>query len=295
MNNFREEDHDASNRTCTSPTLEFKTFYAIQCDANGGLLEVDVSANTSGGNIQAALYGPVTGTCPNYNGAGASYVDCEDGTNPAPLSTNAGPNAIYILEISSEKAGSFTASSTANSTALPIDLIDFKGELIDKIVYLNWKTLSEYNNKGFEIQRSRDLTQFEKLAFVQGKGNSNEVNEYEYIDVPPSSGIYYYRLAQLDYDGKSSLSNSIQIEINADKSYFKMYPNPANDQLYFESGSELKKIKILNAFGKAVEELTFEHNTRQTQLSLINLSSGVYQLLIETDHGFINKQLITIH
>ena len=94
-----------------------------------------------------------------------------------------------------------TFSFSASSITLPVSLINFKGERNSFRNVLSWTTLTEQNNRGFELQRSANGTNFSTPAFIASKafsGNSNLSLSYKYEDVKPFTGSCYYRLKQID-------------------------------------------------------------------------------------------------
>ena len=91
--------------------------------------------------------------------------------------------------------------------ALPVDLLTFSSELRDEQIFLSWKTSSEIDNKGFEIQRTEDFNQpYRNLGWVDGTNLANG-SSYHFIDENVENGkTYYYRLKQLDLDESFSFS-----------------------------------------------------------------------------------------
>ena len=126
--------------------------------------------------------------------------------------------------------------SVDTTPSLPIRLVNFKGERQGAKNMLSWITASEQNNKGFELQRSSDGESFSATGYVNSKaqnGNSNSTLNYEYADEKPFTGNNYYRLKQVDFDGKSTLSNIVLIKGTKTNSIVlsSVYPNPAKNQL----------------------------------------------------------------
>lgn len=89
------------------------------------------------------------------------------------------------------------------SSTLPVELIEFNGRYYNTGLKLYWSTASEINNDHFEILKSFDGFNFTKIATIRGKGNSNSLVEYEYVDYEVCDMIVYYKLKQIDYDGIS--------------------------------------------------------------------------------------------
>lgn len=86
---------------------------------------------------------------------------------------------------------------------LPVELIEFNGRYYNTGIKLYWSTASETNNDRFEILKSYDGFNYFKLTSITGRGNSNEIVEYEYVDYDVCDTIVYYKLKQIDYDGIS--------------------------------------------------------------------------------------------
>ena len=114
---------------------------------------------------------------------------------------------------------------------LPVTFTSFKGERQGTINNLSWSTSTEVNNSGFELLRSADGTNFSTLGFVASKasnGNSNGTLNYAFADKKPFTGNAYYRLKQIDKDGKTTLSQIVLIKgIKLNKlELTSVYPNP---------------------------------------------------------------------
>ena len=103
--------------------------------------------------------------------------------------------------------------SNGLNTSLPIELIEFKANVIGKTVKISWKTFTERNNAYFTIERSMDAKKWETLTVVMGQGFSTTLQNYETVDSYPYKGISYYRLKQTDYNGDYSYSKSVAVEL----------------------------------------------------------------------------------
>lgn len=98
------------------------------------------------------------------------------------------------------------------STTLPVELIDFNGESKNNEVYLNWRTASESGSSHFEIQRSHDTKDWEKIGSVQSSGDSQSLINYYFWDRNvPNWDIIYYQLKQIDLNGDFEYSKTIAI------------------------------------------------------------------------------------
>jgi hypothetical protein len=123
------------------------------------------------------------------------------------------------------------------TSALPVQLISFKAALLGASVLLNWQTTNEINNAGFMVQKSADGISYTDLSFVAAKQTPDYL--YSFYDVYPLSGATYYRLKQVDKDGKFTLS-SVVIVTNpiGSKAIVKVFPNPMlNNTITFQCAS----------------------------------------------------------
>lgn len=104
--------------------------------------------------------------------------------------------------------GAITCSSY--NQVLPVELIDFSVKADNGVIELSWKTASETNNKGFYIEKSYDGKYYNDIFFVDGKGSTSDLSEYSFKD-KDLSNVIYYRLKQVDFDGRFEYSKSLNI------------------------------------------------------------------------------------
>ena len=117
----------------------------------------------------------------------------------------------------------------SNSGFLPIELVEFNAIVNEDRVEISWTTASEINNDYFIVEKSKDTFIWSKVIEAKGAGNSNIIINYFEIDNNPLMGLFYYRLTQVDFDGKQETFNIIPVE-NAIKGegIMNIYPNPVN-------------------------------------------------------------------
>jgi len=166
---------------------------------------------------------------------------------------------------------------------------------------LNWKTETEVNNLGFEIERMGD-NDWEKIAFVAGHGTTTETYYYSFIDANLRAGQYAYRLKQLDFDGSFQFSDVVNIEIT-NPYHFKLfgnYPNPFNPSttINFQIQDEgIVTLIVYDILGNEIAILVNEYKepgNYNVSYDASSLSSGtyIYQLRM---NGFVEtKKLILI-
>lgn len=114
-------------------------------------------------------------------------------------------------------------ANDCNPTTLPVTWLYFTARANDSHeVALNWATASEINNDRFEIERSADGSSFEKIGTVNGNGNSVQTIEYSFKDTTVQRGVYYYRLKQVDFDGRFEYSNISAASVDSELSSLKV-------------------------------------------------------------------------
>lgn len=109
---------------------------------------------------------------------------------------------------------------------------------------LKWTTATETNTKKFEVEKSIDGILFKKIADLPGAGNSGSVINYSYTDEHPSATPAFYRLKQVDSDGKFEYSKVVRAACNNDIG-IRIFPNPVSNQLEVEMNKPVSKGKLI--------------------------------------------------
>ena len=299
----------------TSPKLSFWTKWDIETGYDCGVLQI----STNSGSTWIALTGTLTkaasgngkqtpaGT-PIYDGARLTWtqetVDLSSYTGQQiklrfALWTDAGTNkdGWYVDDIAIYYYG-----------VLPVELTSLTAKAENNMVYINWKTATELNNVGFQVQRSKEMnTQAENwqtLGFIKGKGNTSTNSTYSFKDVNPLDGKQYYRIKQLDANGSFTIYGPVSAN-NIGKVDFTLeqnYPNPFNPgtvikysipqagnvsiKLYNELGSEVAT--LLNEFK---EPGKYSLNFSSDQLKN-KISSGVYFYTIKSGQFTQTRKMV---
>ncbi|MDW7680409.1 MAG: T9SS type A sorting domain-containing protein, partial [bacterium] len=177
----------------------------------------------------------------------------------------------------------------------PVELAAFKAEVIANSVRVQWTTISECENYGFDVERSQDGVNFQKVQFIKGYGTTNVAQRYSFIDDGLSVGKYYYRLKQIDFDGRSKFSELIAVEV-ASPNVFRLsqnYPNPFNSEttISFQvASSGYVTLTIYNILGRKIKMLFAENANPGYYRAQWNgydafgnaVSSGFYYLQMES-------------
>lgn len=178
---------------------------------------------------------------------------------------------------------------------LPVLLTEFKGERKGNLINLSWSTLSEQNNKEFELQRSADGTNFSSLAFIASKAtggtNVGQLN-YSFDDVRPFVANNYYRFKQTDKDGKATMSNIVLIKAAkvATLQLSSIYPNPATSVLnvvVVTPENNRINLVVTDMTGKIIMQQVAAINSGSNYLLLnvAKLAAGSYTVKAICDDG----------
>ena len=172
---------------------------------------------------------------------------------------------------------------------VPVELVSLSASANDGKVLLKWKTATELNNSGFEIQRSINKVDFKRIGFVNGNGTTTQTNSYAFTDESPSDGKSYYRLKQIDFDGTFEYSQIVEVAIGTPATYqvSENYPNPFNPttNVRIDLPVESKvSYKLYNSIGQTVKTFDskdYSAGTHVLQIDGSDLSSGVYYFSIK--------------
>ncbi|OEK04571.1 Calx-beta domain-containing protein [Roseivirga misakiensis] len=194
------------------------------------------------------------------------------------------------------------ATRNTNETPLPVELLFFEAEIIDKRnVKLNWATTAEVENSYFDVERSTDGIVFESIVTIPGSTLSEERINYNYTDLEASNGRNYYRLKQVDNSGAAEYSKvaSVSLSRNLDDYAITLYPNPAElnsvvNISYLSNSMETMHIKVINSQGVTVldDQCEVKPGSNVIELNTKNFNSGVY--IISLYNSAIGSKLLKL-
>ena len=189
------------------------------------------------------------------------------------------------------------------SGVLPVELSSFTASIQNKAVVLNWATATEINNYGFEVERSFDKTNWNKVAFKNGYGNSNSVKDYTFTDKDiTKNGTYYYRLKQIDNNGDFEYSNIVEVNVNIPVKFevAQNYPNPFNPvtniSFNLPEASNVT-LYIFNAIGQQIKTINAgykEAGKHTIEFDGSSLNSGVYFYKVEAGNNSMIRKMALI-
>ncbi len=239
--------------------------------------------SASGGSITASPPTPLS-----Y----PEYIAIRSGDNYGFLTISISGGVLTVvggIDMTKTTAGHI---DVGDCSTLPVELISFEAQAEEDLILLEWQTATEINNLGFELQRSMDGTNFQKIGWLNGHGTTAEAQNYHFKDEKVlSNELYYYRLMQVDVDGSSTYSKIITAKLKgkAVDLVGNIYPNPVHEQL---------TIPITLLKERQVHVILFDGQGKIVKNKIANLTEGTNELVldmqdIEAGNYFAKIQLET--
>jgi hypothetical protein len=211
-----------------------------------------------------------------------------------------GATGYYYADITI--AGNRTITSPiwyTKTSPVPVTLLSFTASMNNnRTVQLQWTTTNEINNQKFIVEKSVNGVGFIPMITVNAKGEVSGINTYAAVDTKPNEGINYYRLKQIDKDGKVTYSNVVSISLNkSDINAFSIYPNPVGNLLQLNINSTNKStgnIVITDVSGRTIKNITLDliKGYQSPSVNLTNLKPGNYQITLNWNNQSITQKLI---
>ncbi|WP_179862141.1 DUF4397 domain-containing protein [Longibacter salinarum] len=241
---------------------------------NGG---DDIILRDDGGNVLQSLTYPVPGAVPEADG----------------VSTARNVNGVGGFALQADFGVMTDASAGINNdngVPLPVEFGAFTASIDGNDVVLNWTTLSETNNAGFDIQQKFAGSGFRSVGQVEGQGTTSEPTEYAFRVTDLESGTHQFRLRQVDIDGVESFSSTVTATINLTERYTlsSVAPNPVTSKatatLQVKTAQPVT-VELYDLLGRRVSTLfsgsMSGQETRTLSVDASSLPSGVYFLRVQ--------------
>jgi hypothetical protein len=258
---------------------------------NSGKLEIEMQSGSGPGtghdellifdNVNLVLRGNLTvtetGTVPDGT---YTIINFSSGTISGSFTPNL-PSG-YTVQVSGNLVQLVKNSSTA-----PLRFVSFIAKKQNSKALLEWVTENEENTSHFDIERSKDGRNFEKIGMVSSF-NTPGSHGYRFTDMQPAKGMNYYRLRQVDIDARSAYSKTARV--NFDSKYsIVISPNPASDKITIDGAEDFKIVQFVNMEGKLVKQFTISDSR---QYAVTDLPAGVYILKLMNDEEAITQKFI---
>jgi len=188
-----------------------------------------------------------------------------------------------------------TSLNVTGSGTLAVKITSFTASKRNNEVVLNWKTATEINNKGFEVQRSGDGVHWNGIGFVNGNVNSSIQQNYQFNDAAPLAGQNFYRLAQVDIDNNTTYSPVVSVKFLLAGFYF-ITNNPGHGLYKLnidETGNDKISFAVIDVNGRKLMGKIINGSGVQT-IDITNYSSGIYLLQIQKGKSLFTEKLIKL-
>ena len=296
------------NRDSIMAAFKAIRFYAT--DDWNAQVNFTINGNYMGSNFTTGLNSSIAVTVTDPDGGADPvnkieifYGNPGSGINATLLTSSAGSSTLNYPHITSINTSYYyyakitqvdgdimwTAPIWVNRIAVvvPLELTKFSGHQVNELIRLNWTTANEINTSYFEVERSTDGNSFQKIGTVASKySGTTTAGNYEFDDPSPVKGINFYRLKQIDKDGKFKYAEIVPVVFNFSiVKQIRITPNPAGSQLNMMltvSEDASLVCKIYNSDGREVKVLTASAHSgkNNTHTDISSLSSGNYIVVI---------------
>ena len=165
---------------------------------------------------------------------------------------------------------------------LPVEFLNVTATQKGGGVAVNWSTASENNNKYFDVEKSTDGVNFTAINSVTGAGNSSTVKNYNSFDAKPSAGINYYRIKQVDTDGRFKYSIVVKVKITGNKTDISVLTNPFVNNItvdFLSNTNQIVQVRLSDISGKIIATEKWNISKGNTRVQLDNVNSiqrGMY-------------------
>ena len=172
---------------------------------------------------------------------------------------------------------------------IPIVCSDFSAHTGNDLIAVQWKTETEVNCKGYNLQRSLDGVIFENIAWIPASGTSAGSHRYSYYDRNILSETdYYYRLEEIDITGAGkNRCSTLYVRSDYKTGQVNIYPNPVGDILNISTNREYSRLQVLDMEGRKIKEVDLNSNERNFHVRINELTAGVYLIRMTSKNGTV--------
>lgn len=305
---------------CPAGGENYSNWYSVTFTSSGTFSFTIVPATASddydyavyGPNVNCSALGPAIRCSDSYlsgnTGLAASSVDFTESVTgdkfTAIMNVLAGQTYYIMIDEWTPTGTGYTlnlgGTAGISCVPLPVELVSFKATYNQKSksVNLDWSTATERNNDYFAVERSVNGTVFEEIAIVDGSNTTTQQHYYSSIDKNPVPGeVNYYRLRQVDFDGRIKYSDIEALVINDPESQFKVYPNPSNENaeiLLITASESDYHLKIYDYTGKTILSHHFKSALGKNiiPLNLLGFNEGFYFVTLEGDGDMLKTSFV---
>jgi hypothetical protein len=216
-----------------------------------------------------------------------SCAVCFSGTSLGTSSVNISTKTITWNGVSG--FSDFGAFGQGNGSPLPVELLSFNASCENDQNVLTWQTASEHNSAYFEVEKSRDGETWNVIGQKAAAGNSNVLLTYQFVDEEKNAGTFYYRLNQVDVDGKNEYFGPEAAACVENGFEASTLPNPSNGNFWIKIQSNETSsaiIKLIDIKGNSIlmNEINIQEGINLYHITNL-LESGMYFIQIQVENG----------
>ncbi|HKP31656.1 MAG TPA: T9SS type A sorting domain-containing protein [Chitinophagaceae bacterium] len=249
---------------------------ALQIAAN---TQINLTANSS---VQLIGTGRILGVSTNQRirlGTVVKYNGSLDGTKVGP-------------SIADNLSG--VSPNGFRSMTLPVTFVNFYLLKKNGDVEVHWATGSEINNNHFEIERSGDGKSWSMIAMVLSLGNSNSTVNYSYTDKNNKSALAYYRIKQVDIDGRATYTAVRTIKNDGSANNTDIFSNKKNITIKFDQIKSVVSVKVFNLNGQAIMQQTY-NNSAYISFGMNNSNTGLYIVQVTDENNQTESKKVMLY
>lgn len=186
-------------------------------------------------------------------------------------------------------------------TILPVEWAGISGQNVQEGIQVDWATAQEVNASHFAVQHSPDGIAFEEIGSVNATGNSTVLQNYSFVDMEPKEGTNFYRVVEVDQEGKRSASDVVSVEYSLDATFAwtTIAPNPVESIArvgYSVPEDAVLSLVVFDLKGSvhAQREIQAIRGTNSEELDLSGLPSGMYIVRLLGNQGRLDKKIIKL-
>lgn len=181
-------------------------------------------------------------------------------------------------------------------TLLPVELTSFTGKCTDFGNTLNWTTVSETNNAEFILEKSINNHDFNTIARITGAGTTQEAQNYRYNDQSLTTGVVYYRLSQVDFDGKVNTYSTIAVNGSCQNSSSEVFYSKTSHSIIYQSRDKGVELSLISTDGRLIQSKSFTNMNETHSMSIgQSLPTGIYLVQIVSGEKSVTHKVWICH
>lgn len=271
------------------------TIYSQFCAPATGTFVFEVSNIACTGGAASLQFQVLSGTSSNNSICDMTSEFCNKGfTGDIDMSVDLASGTCYTLMFDGNAGADCTWDFNINCIyALGLTMVDYNVQLSkdETSVGVNWEVVDEFDVDHYEIHKSKNGVTFDPIGEIKAVNVGEKQHKYSFEDSNPSSGTSYYKLVEVEVDGREF--NYDKHVITKRKQDLEIYPNPIKDDMNINFGNHLNcdaEISVYDVLGNLVYSHTLENKSISHKIDMGSHKKGVYFLFVKDGENLIQKK-----